>query len=273
MKASEHADNREKEIIHQASRIMNVPYGPEPAQTLDIYLPSGRSVSSTKIFVIIHGGGFNSGSKDELTTYIKPIQQRLDDYAFFNISYRQATTSDTLFPTQEHDVKAALQFIIDHSDEYGISKKMVLLGISAGGLLALLQGYKYKEPVVPEAIIAFFAPTDLLHLYKHSLNPLAALTLRQVTGATPDEDPAIYIESSPVNFITASSPPTLLFQGGLDPVVSPDQQMILQNKLTKAGIRNQFVFYPNEGHGWCGETLADSFNKIETFLNENVQHF
>jgi len=247
-----------------------MPYGPEKAQVLDIYLPPNRSVSSTKIFVIIHGGGFNSGSKDELTTYLHPMQRRLSNYAFFNISYRQATSVDTLFPTQENDVKAALQFIIDHSEDYCVSKKMILLGVSAGGLLALLQGYKYKDPVVPEAIISFFAPTDLVELYRHSLNPLVALTLRQVTGTTPDKNPAVYTKSSPVNFITADSPPTLLFQGGLDPIVSIDQQILLRDKLTKAGIRNQFVFYPNEGHGWCGQTLADSFDKIETFLNENV---
>ncbi len=53
--------------------------------------------------------------------------------------------------------------------------------------------------------------------------------------------------------------------------MSTDQQIMLQNKLTKAGVKSQFVFYPNEGHGWHGEALSDSFNKIETFLNENVQ--
>lgn len=249
---------------------MNVPYGKEPSQTLDIYLPFNRSASATKIFVIIHGGGFNSGRKDELTSYIQPMQHRLDDYAFFNISYRQATSPGTLFPTQENDVKSALQFIIDHSAEYGVSKKMVLLGVSAGGLLALLQGYKYKEPVVPAAIISFFGPTDLIELYKHPLNPLVAFTLKQVTGTTPAEYPFIYFESSPVNFVTTDSPPTLLLQGGRDPIVNPEQQMLLQDKLTRAGVRNEFVFYPNEGHGWQGETLTDSFNKIKTFLNKNV---
>jgi len=264
-------DESKKRVIKSTSQvILNVPYGPDKAQTLDIYLPPGRSVSSTKIFVIIHGGGFNSGSRDELTAYVQPMQRRLDNYAFFNLSYRQATNADTLFPTQENDVKAALQFIINHADHYCVSKKMILLGVSAGGLLALLQGYKYKDPVIPKAIISFFGPTDLVELYRHSLNPLVALTLRQVTGTTLDENPAIYTESSPINFVTAGAPPTLLFQGGLDPIVNTDQQIRLRDKLAKAGIRNQLVFYPNEGHGWSGETLADSFDNIETFLNENV---
>ncbi len=254
-----------------AQFIQNIPYGTHPSQTLDVYLPANRSVASTKILVIIHGGGFNSGSKDELSTYIQPMQKRLSDYAFFNITYRQATTSDTLFPAQENDVKAALDFIIDNCARFNVSKKVVLLGVSAGGTLALLQGYKYKEPVVPKAIISFFAPTDLMDLYQHPLNPMVPFTLQQVTGSTPVENPFIYTSSSPINFVSADSPPTILFQGGQDPLVNKEQQSMLQQKLIDAGVRNQYIFYPNEGHGWQGRTLANSFSMIEAFLNENVQ--
>ena len=250
--------------------IQNVSYGVHPAQTLDIYLPADRSVSSTKNLIIIHGGGFNSGNKEQLSTYIQPMQRRLSDYAFFNITYRQATTSDTLFPAQENDVKATLEFIIDHSESMDVSKNVVLLGVSAGGTLALLQGYKYTSPVIPKAIISFFAPTDLTDLYKRPLNPLVPFTLRQVTGKTPDEDPFIYTSSSPINFVSAGSPPTILFQGGRDPLVNKEQQIMLQNRLTAAGVRNQYIFYPNEGHGWQGRILANSFSKIKKFLSENV---
>jgi len=250
--------------------LLNVPYGADPVQTLDIYLPANRSVSTTKILVIIHGGGFTSGSKSQLTAYIQPIQKRLAGYAIFNISYRQATTHDTLFPTQENDVKAALQFIINNSEKYRVSKNVILLGVSAGGMLALLQGYKYTEPVIPKAIISFFGPTDLLDLYTHSSNPLVPLTLMQVTGKTPAEDTLVYTDSSPINFVSANSPPTILFQGGKDPLVNTQQQTMLRAKLTNAGVINQYVLYPNEGHGWQGANLNDSFNKIEAFLNENV---
>ncbi len=237
-----------KSTPDQAGKILfNVPYGADPVQTLDIYLPANRSVSATKILVVIHGGGFTSGSKSQLTTYIQPIQKRLAGYAIFNISYRQATTHDTLFPTQENDVRAALRFIINNSEKYRVSKNVILLGVSAGGMLALLQGYKYTEPVIPKAIISFFGPTDLLDLYTHSSNPLVPLTLMQVTGKTPAEDTLVYTDSSPINFVSANSP-----------------------KLTNAGVINQYVLYPDEGHGWQGANLNDSFNKIEAFLNENV---
>ena len=124
--------------------------------------------------------------------------------------------------------------------------------------------------MIPKAIVSFFGLTDLMDLYKHPLNPLVPFTLRKVTGKTPAEDPFIYTSSSPINFVSGDSPPTILFQGGLDPLVNKEQQTMLQDRLTVAGVRNQYVFYPNEGHGWQGRALANSFTIMEAFLNENV---
>jgi dipeptidyl aminopeptidase/acylaminoacyl peptidase len=126
--------------------------------------------------------------------------------------------------------------------------------------------YLVSAPVIPKAIISFFAPTDLRELYNHP-NPLVPLTLFQVTGKTPDDDSQIYANSSPINFVTASSPPTMLLQGGMDPIVNPGQAIALQAKLSAAGVINQYVSYSEEGHGWQGSNLTDSFDKIAAFLN------
>jgi hypothetical protein len=45
---------------------------------------------------------------------------------------------------------------------------------------------------------------------------------------------------------------------------------VLKTALGNAGVINQYVFYPNEGHGWVGANLTDSFTKIAAFLNANV---
>ena len=37
----------------------------------------------------------------------------------------------------------------------------ILLGISAGAHLALLQGYKHTDVVKPKGIVSFFGPADL----------------------------------------------------------------------------------------------------------------
>ncbi len=54
------------------------------------------------------------------------------------------------------------------------------------------------------------------------------------------------------------------------PTHNPFGETLRRRKLTNNGVINQYVLYPNEGHGWQGANLNDSFNKIEAFLNENV---
>ena len=252
-----------------AKTMLNVTYGSSTEQQMDIYLPANRSTTSTKVIIMIHGGGWNSGDKADVTQYADTMLKRLPDYAVFNINYRLALGSN-LFPAQENDVKSAIQFIINNAADYGTSQKFVLLGISAGAHLALLQGYKYASQINPKAVVSFFGPTDLIDMYRHPLNPLVAQGLAGVVGATPSQDSLLYANSSPINFVSSTSSPTILLQGGLDPLVSVSQPTMLKAKLDAAGVINQYVFYPNENHGWLGANLYDSFNKIEAFLKANV---
>ena len=250
--------------------MLNVPYGLHVEQTMDIYLPPDRSCASTRSMIVIHGGGFNGGNKTDLDTYVTRLRERLLGYAVFNINYRLAVDDSTVFPAQENDVKAAVGHIVNNADTYSVSKDMALLGISSGGLLALLQGYKYFQPVKAKAVISFFAPIDLREMYYHPPNPLVKIVLLQVIGKTPEEDALIYADSSPINFVSKNSPPTLILQGGKDPLVAPDHTLLIIEKLSGAGVTNQYVLYPTEGHGWTGKNLEDSLNKIETFLTANM---
>jgi acetyl esterase/lipase len=252
-----------------AKSILNVSYGTDQKQKMDVYLPAGRNISDTKVIILIHGGGWTDGDKDDFAEYISLIQQRLPDYAIVNINYRLVTGVSNLFPSQENDVKSAIEFIISKSQEYNISQKVVLLGASAGGHLALLYAYKYVSPLV-KGVISFFGPTDLVDMYTNPANPLVPLLLKTVTGSTLIGNPEIYTQSSAINFVSVKSPPTLLLHGGADNLVSSSQSTSLQKKLEQAGVVNQLIIYPTEGHGWFGANLNDSFNHIETFLKQNV---
>ncbi len=253
-----------------AQTILNVSYGSSTSQNMDVYLPAARTTAATKVLILVHGGSWNGGDKNDLTEYVDSFRKRMPDYAFFNINYRLATTPTTLFPTQETDVKAALQFIYDKAQEYVISQKFVLTGVSAGGHLALLQAYKYSSPVKVKAVISFFGPTDLIDMYNNPTNIFVKSALVAVVGKTPAQDSLLYANSSPINFINNASPPTLLLHGGLDPLVRPTQSAAVKTKLLAAGVINDYIFYPNEGHGWFGANLIDSFNKLQAFLQTHV---
>jgi acetyl esterase/lipase len=213
-------------------------------------LPANRSTTSTKAMIIIHGGAWSGGDKTDLNAFIDTLKRRMPDYAIFNINYRLATGTANFFPTQENDVKAAIEFIYGKRSEYLISDKFVLNGQSAGGHLALLYAYKYTTPVKIKAVIDFFGPSDMVDLYNNpGLVPAATIAL--IVGATPISNATLYQQSSPINFVTAQSSPTIILQGGADLLVNATtQSLALKNKLVTTGAINQYVFYPTGGGDW-----------------------
>ena len=250
-----------------AVELTNIAYGSSSQQQMDVYLPANRS-ESTRTFVVIHGGAWVRGDKMEMQHMIDSLKLRFPDYAFVNLNYRLAANGITnVFPAQENDVKAAIDFYLGKSSEYNVSKDLVLFGVSAGGHLALLHGYKNDPDKHVKAIIDGFGPTDLVTTNGGSLRS----ALSYITGTTYKANPALYQESSPLFYITPKSPPTLAMHGGMDGLVAPSQTESLITKLKENGVICEQVIYPREGHGWGVPALTDSFNKIEVFIRETVK--
>ncbi|MBS1748682.1 MAG: alpha/beta hydrolase [Bacteroidetes bacterium] len=257
-----------KDIHLPSAVILDTAYGADPYQKMDIYLAADRDGHAPTI-VLIHGGGWSGGDKNELTSSVKGIQDIFPGYAVVNINYRLAKDGVTnVFPTQENDVKSAIETILRNTGKFHVSDKLILIGFSAGGHLALLHGYKNDPGRNVKAIVDFFGPTDLAALSDIGL--VQALILLNATGKLIGQDKEIFIQSSPINFITKNAPPTIILQGGKDDLVPQSQAIALNKKLEENNVVHQLVVYPNEGHGWTGNNLLDSFNKIKDFINANV---
>ena len=252
-----------------ASTSLNVAYGTDPLQKMDVYLPAGRNAATTKVIVMIHGGAYVSEDKADFTQYVDTLKRRFPDYAILNINYRLYAPPLNPFPAQEMDVKAAIEFIAGKSAEYLISTKFVLLGASAGAHLALLQAYKYNSPVKIKAVVDFFGPTDIKELYE---NPgiIPPSNIAAIVGGIPASNPEMYQQSSPVSFVSATTAcPTIILQGSNDPLVNAQRQSAaLRDKLQIAGVPVQYVLYAGKGHGddWDNTTFTDAFNNIQIFL-------
>lgn len=260
---------KKKEEANAAKTLLNVKYGTDAKQAMDVYLPAGRSTTATPVLILIHGGGWTEGSRSDLNVFVDTLKRRLPNYAIFNISYRLAVNGQNLFPTQENDVKAAVEFIYSKRGEYGVSDRVALLGASAGAHLALLQAYKNLTPVKAKAVVSFFGPTELVQMYNNPPNPLVPLLLTAVTGATPATNLSLYQQSSPSTFAVAGVAPTLLLHGSNDVIVAPSQSLLLHNKLTAANVPSQYIVYAGAGHGdWDAATYADAFSKIAVFLKQ-----
>ncbi len=260
-----------------ASTTMNVAYGTDPLQKMDVYLPANRTTTTTKVLIYVHGGAWIGGDKADLNgAGIDSIRARLPDYAVFNVNYRLAVLPATNpFPAQEMDVKAAVEYIYNNRATYLVSSKFVMMGHSAGAHLALLHAYKYQTPVKIKAVVDFFGPTNMATMYTdYASNPLGQYGLYALMGnSTPTTNPTFYAQSSPVTYATTTAAcPTIILQGGTDVTVYPTQSTTLRDKLTLASVVNQYVYYPLLPHGpWDAATNTDAMNKIQPFLAANVQ--
>ncbi len=247
---------------------LNVSYGDNALQRMDVYPPANRSQTNTPSLILLHGGGWTNGSRHSLASYVDSFKRRLPQYAIFNIDYRLMSPV-IHFTEQEEDIKSAVDFIAANAGSYNINiSKLVMVGVSAGAHLALLQSYKNKQPQIA-AIIDFFGPADLIDMYNNPWNAMIPHLMESAIGGTPQTNNA-YKELSPVNFINTYTPPTLIFHGKQDYLVDVSQSQALQKKLEQNGVRNKLVVYSNAGHGWFGNTLSNSFDTIEIFLKEII---
>ncbi|HRP57316.1 alpha/beta hydrolase [Agriterribacter sp.] len=245
-------------------------YGNDARQVMDIFLPEERSVEHTKTIFIIHGGGWTEGNKSDMAEAVTYLKKELPQYAFVNINYRLASNNAVnVFPAQEEDIKAAVNFYLNRSAEYLVSEDIVMGGASAGAHLAMLHSYKNDPGRHVKAVVDFFGPTDLVALWNEGV--IQQWALSAAIGSLYTDDPDIYVNSSPLNFITDQSPPTIALQGGADIIVIPAQTTLLIDRLNEKGVKNELVYYPLESHGWTGVNLLDSYSKIIAFIKENVE--
>ena len=253
-----------------AAQHLNVPYGGDSAQKMDVYLPAGRSPERTKSIVLVHGGSWNAGNKSDLNGYIDTFKKRLPEYAIFNLNYRLVSANNR-FPVQEEDLAAAVEMIADSAESYGINQNsLVLVGISAGAHLALLHAYKHPQPVAIKAVVDFFGPSDLVRMYHQPWHPLIPYLMEMVTGKSGEEHLQLLKESSPIQFIKPQAPPTLILHGSRDQIVAVAQSEALKKSLDAAGVPAELVVYQGEAHGWFGKNLVHSFDKIQAFLEQHV---
>lgn len=254
-----------------AQTFTDLSYGSDAAQKMDLYLPAGRNTDSTKLVIMVHGGAWSTGDKSDFTPFVPTLQQRVTGCAVANINYRLATPLTNHFPVQENDMKAAIDFLVQKTSEYHISNKIILLGASSGAHMALLQAYKNSSPKV-KAVVDFFGPVDMVGMYNAATpGSYAQLGLQLLMNGTPATNAALYQQSSPINFVSAQSPPTIIFHGDADTIVNVSQSMALKSKLQNAGVVNELDIYLGQGHElWPTPIMNDAFDKMDAFLRANV---
>lgn len=263
--------NKEEDFlpINESSKIVeniqNIKYGVDPQQSFDLYLPANRS-ATTKTLLLIHGGGWISGDKIEMNSYVSMLKEKLPDYAIANMNYRLASGDNYAFPMQIEDINSVIT-ILKATDEYVISDNFALIGVSAGGQLALLYSYSNNSNNDVKMVCSIIGPTNFTDI-NYANNKEMVDLFTSITGVNYQENKPFYDMLSPLNWASETSPPTILFYGNQDPIVPTTQGIGLRNRLNELSVYNKFNLY-NGGHGdWSTSDLTDVNKKLVNFIKQ-----
>jgi acetyl esterase/lipase len=232
--------------------------------SLDFY--STHKSASAPWVLVIHGGGWNSGTPEELADLNSYLALR--GYAVAVIEYRLAPKDR--WPAPRIDALHAVDFLKSHSSELGINPdKWVVLGRSAGGQIAESVAFQ-SPPSGLKGCIAFYAPSDLTFAYKYSREDdiLSSRELmREYLGGEPQNLAGLYRDSSPLEFVSSHTSPTLMFHGPRDPLVWIRHSERLNAKLNELGVPNVFIEIPWATHGF-DFNLSGPGGQVSTFAIE-----
>jgi acetyl esterase/lipase len=237
---------------------------------LDLYLPP-RTRRPVPLVINIHGGGWNKGTKESQTDFTLFFNR---GYAVANIEYRLVQVA--LAPAAIEDARCALNYLINKAGQYHIDlSKIVVMGTSAGGHLALMAGLLENDSqfdmncmankkVKVAAIIDEWGITDV---WDWAYGPYITNDAATWWLGSKAKDEVFARSVSPLTYVKKSSPPVFIVHGDADPVVSYHQSIALHQKLDSCGVKNEFITVKGGLHGTFSDTTyADIKKGILRFL-------
>jgi acetyl esterase/lipase len=236
---------------------------------MDLFVPQGVN-QPTPLVLFVHGGGWTQGSKgtaNQFKIFFK------EGYAVATIEYRLA--KDAPAPAAIEDVRSALCYLLKESKYHIDPNRVVLMGGSAGGHLALLAGYvqnnkqfdkdcNYEKPIKIAAVIDKFGITDVWEYIHSKSGNRNAIWLGDKAG-----DIAFAKRLSPLQYVDKATPPTFIVHGTADPSVNYQQSVNLKKLLDESGVKNQMITIPDGLHGkFTSQQNAEINIEIIKFLKE-----
>jgi acetyl esterase/lipase len=207
--------------------------------TLDLYRRAGTA-EFMPVVIMIHGGSWSSGDAQQLPAVNHYLARR--GYGVVAINYRKGPENP--FPAAANDVRAAVKWVRLQGAEHGLdATKIVLMGRSAGGQLALLVAYADRDPAI-RGVVSLYAPTDMAWSWRNPASRWVYDTrpvLRDYLGGSLRERPEAYRAASPLVLVHPGAPPTLLLHGGRDELVSYAQSERLSRRLRELQVNHLLI--------------------------------
>lgn len=243
----------------------NIRYDRYPETVLDIVQPRAPALRNRPGVIVIHGGGWVEGQKENmLERFCLPFIQH--DFVVANVEYRLAKAAPA--PAAVEDVLKAAKWFQDHALDYKVDPAHIIAtGESAGGQLALMAGMLPPSttlgPVIKiTAVIDFYGVANVSDQVEGpGRRPYAAAWI-------PDQANRMELakQMSPMTYVRKGVPPVLAIHGSADPVVPYQQSVELTKALKSAGDDSELITVPGGKHGFTPEEMTKLWPQIFKWL-------
>jgi acetyl esterase/lipase len=252
-----------------AKTLLNVQYGIKERLKADVYLPAGRN-TGTPVVVLLHGGSWTEGNKEDLNEVLNLMKAQWPQAAYININYSLADqTAANYHPAQMNDIAKLLEYLDEKRDLWKLGTKTAITGVSAGAHLGMLYAYGYNTGNKIKAVVSVVGPADFSDAF-YSGSPIFQLVAASYLGKTWTDDANLHRSASPALRVSATSPPTFMAYGGLDPLVPLSNAVTLRSRLQSNNITHTYVEYPTEGHEFTTTAINDLTPRVISFLKANL---
>ncbi|OGA63899.1 MAG: esterase [Burkholderiales bacterium RIFCSPHIGHO2_01_FULL_64_960] len=195
-------------------RIADVPYGADPAQRMDVYVPTSPTTGTNSlvasavrapVIFMVHGGGWRHGDK----AMGRVVQEKVNRWVpkgFILISINYRMLPDAPVAVQERDVQAALMAAQQRAGTWGGGpSRFILMGHSAGAHLVALLNARAPQ-ALREGAWPWLGTVSLDSAMMNVPARMRAPHLPLYDDAF-GTDPAYWVAMSPFHQWTAGAPP------------------------------------------------------------------
>ncbi|GAA4427754.1 alpha/beta hydrolase fold domain-containing protein [Bremerella cremea] len=249
-------------------------------QKLDIAVPEKpASDKPLPVLVLIHGGGWQSGSRGPYLSKALPLV-RNGEFAAVSIGYR--LTGRASWPAQIHDCQAGLRWVKANAEKYNWDpEKIVVWGSSAGGHLVAMLGVSADakeldgklgphtdQTLEVAGVVDFFGPANMATMgepegFQRHNDPESPES--KLLGGAVLENLDVAKAASPQTYVSQGDAPFLILHGTKDGTVPFQQSVDFHAALTKAGVESTFVPVNGAGHGFGGPEVDQ---RVRDFLDK-----
>ncbi|MCL4782501.1 MAG: alpha/beta hydrolase [Bryobacterales bacterium] len=241
---------------------------PQGDLKVDLYVPYNKEPGPTMLY--IHGGGWQTGSKEQYVLWYLPYLQL--GMRVVAVEYRLSGRAPA--PAAVEDARCAFLWLAKNGAQYGVDpNQIVITGGSAGGHLALMTAFlddsMDKACGIPgpapkaRAVVDYYGATDLLPLVPED-KPHRSKWL-----SGPYDPVEMARRMSPLTWVRPGLPPVLMLHGDADKSVPYSDSVRLGEALSKVGVPNELVTVPGGAHGrhtWTDADILRGQRRIEAFL-------